>query len=106
MIFALNAFSVSEFFISFGKISHISEAKKETDSVSYLTEFTLRLFKKLFPRKLQFQFLSTKTSFKRGGENPCKTLNVSMARVPIFLWCIVTELSLSSVSWKDDDLLL
>ena len=48
----LNAFSVSKFLISFGKMSHIFGVKKETDSASYLTEFTLRLFKKLFPRKL------------------------------------------------------
>ena len=52
LIFNLNAFSVSEFFISFGKISHIFGAEKETDSVPYLTEFTLRLFKKLLPCKL------------------------------------------------------
>ena len=52
LIFNLNAFSVSEFLISFGKMSHIFGAKKETDSVPYLTEFTLRLFKKFFPRKL------------------------------------------------------
>ena len=51
-IFNLNVFSVSEFLISFGKMSHIFGAKKETDSVPYLTEFTLRLFKKLLPRKL------------------------------------------------------
>ena len=52
LIFNLNAISVSEFLNSFGKISHIFGAKKETDSVPYLTEFTLRLFKKLFPREL------------------------------------------------------
>ena len=52
LIFNLVAFSVSEFLISFGKISHIFGARKETDSVPYLTEFTLRLFQKLFPRKL------------------------------------------------------
>ena len=51
-IFNLNVFSVSEFLISFGKMSHIFGVKKETDSVPYLTEFTLRLFKKLLPRKL------------------------------------------------------
>ena len=50
MIFALNAFSVSEFFISFGKMSlGIFGAKKETDSVLYLAQFTLRLYKELFP---------------------------------------------------------
>ena len=52
LIFNLNAFSISEFLISFGKMCHNFGAKKETDSVLYLTEFTLRLFKKLFPRKL------------------------------------------------------
>ena len=87
-------------------MSHIFGAKKETDSVPYLTEFTLRLFKKFFPHKLYLQFLSTKTSFKRGGESLCRTLNISMARVLMFLWCIVTELSLPSKFWKDDDLLL
>ena len=52
LIFNLNDISVSEFLNSFGKMSHIFGAKKETDSVPYLTEFILRLFKKFFPRKL------------------------------------------------------
>ena len=103
LISALNVFSVSEFFISFGKMSRI---KKETDSVSYLAEFILYLIKKLFPCKLQLQFCSTSTSFKRCGEGPYRTLNFSMAKVLLFLWCIVTELSLSNKSWKDDDLWL
>ena len=38
--------------MSFGKISDISGAKKETVSVSYLTEITLCLVRMLFPRKL------------------------------------------------------
>ena len=49
-------------------------------------------------------FLSTKISFIRGGESPCKNLYVWVARILIFLWCIVTELSFSSNFWKDDDL--
>ena len=51
-------------------------------------------------------FLSTKISFIRGGESPCKNFYVSVARILIFLWCIVTELSFSSKFWKDDDLSL
>ena len=43
---------------------------------------------------------SSKTFFKIGGERSCRNLNVSIATF------IVTELSLSSKSWKDDDLLL
>ena len=38
----LNAFSVSKFLISFGKMSHIFGAKNETDSVSYLLFVYLR----------------------------------------------------------------
>ena len=49
---------------------------------------------------------STKTSFKEGGESPYCTLYVSVARVLLFLWCIVTESSLSRKSCKDDDLSL
>ena len=51
-------------------------------------------------------FLSTKISFIRGGESPCKNLHVSIARILIVLWCVVTELSFSSNFWKDDDLSL
>ena len=40
---ALNVFGVSKFFISFGKMFHIFGAKTKTDSVPYLTEFTLRV---------------------------------------------------------------
>lgn len=32
-----------------------------------------------------------------------KNLYVSFAKFLIFLWCIVTKLSLSYKSWKDDD---
>ena len=51
-------------------------------------------------------FLSIKISFIRGGKSPCKNLYVSVARISIFLWCILTELSFSSKFWKDDDLSL
>ena len=51
-------------------------------------------------------FLSTKISFIRSGESPYKNFYVSVARILIFLWCIVTELSFSSKFWKDDDLSL
>ena len=67
-IFNLNVFSVSEFLISFGKMSHIFGAKKETDSVPYLTEFTLRLLKKLFPRKFSCNFVSRKLHLKEEGK--------------------------------------
>ena len=33
-----------------------------------------------------------------------KNLNISIARILLFLWCIVTELSFSSNFWKDYDL--
>ena len=55
---------------------HIFGAKKETASVPYLTEFTLRLVRTLFPRKPQLLYLSTKISFIRGEESPCKNLYV------------------------------
>ena len=42
-IFHLKISRDSESFISFGKMSHIFAAKKETVSVPYLTEFTLLL---------------------------------------------------------------
>ena len=42
--FALKVLSVSEFLISFGKIPKKIGAKKETDLVQYLTEFTLHMF--------------------------------------------------------------
>ena len=87
-------------------MSHIFGAKKETASVPYLIEFTLRLVGTLLPRKLQLLFLSTNILFIRGGESPCKNLHVSVARILIFLWCIVAELSFSSKFWKDDDLSL
>ena len=59
--------------MSFGKMYHIFGAKKETVSVPYLTEFTLRLVSTLFSRKLKLLFLSTKISFIRGGQKcPCK----------------------------------
>ena len=51
-IFLLKISRDSESFMSFGNMSHIFGAKKETLSVPYLTEFTLRLVKTLFPRKL------------------------------------------------------
>ena len=95
MILALNIFSVSKCFISFGRMF-----RKETDSVPYLTAFTLPVFQKLFSRKLQLQFFPTKISFKQGAESPYRIFNVSMAIVLMFLWCIVTMFSLSSKSWK------
>ena len=51
-IFLLKISRDSESFMSFGKMSHIFGAKKGTVSVPYLTEFTLRLVRTLFPRKL------------------------------------------------------
>ena len=39
-------------------------------------------------------------------ETPCKNLHVSVARILIFLWGILTELSFSSNFWKDDNLSL
>ena len=86
-------------------MSHIFGAKKETLSVPYLTEFTLRQVRTLFPRKLIVVSFH-KISFIRGGERPCKNLYVSVARIFIFLWCIVAELSFSSKFWKDDNLSL
>ena len=50
--FNLNACSVSEFFISFDKMSHIFGAKKKTDAVPYLTEFALRLVMDVIKHKL------------------------------------------------------
>ena len=50
--FSLKISRDSESFMSFGNMSHIVGAKKETVSVPYLTEFTLRLVRTLFPRKL------------------------------------------------------
>ena len=38
------------------------------------------------------------------GKDLVELFYVSIARFLIFLWCIVTDLSLSSKSWKDDDL--
>ena len=52
LIFLLKISRDSESFMSFGKMSHIFRAKKETVSVQYLTEITLRLVRTLFPRKL------------------------------------------------------
>ena len=52
LIFPLKISRDSESFMSLGKMSHIFGAKKETVSVPYLTEFTVRLVRKLFPRKL------------------------------------------------------
>ena len=49
-IFRLKIYIDLESFIFFGKMSDIFGAKKETISVSYLTEFTLRLARTLFPR--------------------------------------------------------
>ena len=66
-------------------------AKNEIDLDRYY--IVLSLLKSRSPR-------STKTFFKIGGERSCRNLNVSIATF------IVTELSLSSKSWKDDDLLL
>ena len=37
---------------------------------------------------------------KIGGEKPSKMFYVSIARFPVFLWCIVKEISLSRKSWK------
>ena len=54
--------------MSFGKMSHIFGAKKETNSVPYLTEFNPRLFKKLFPRKLYLQFVPGKLHLKEVGK--------------------------------------
>ena len=42
----------------------------------------------------------------RGGERPFKNLYVSVARILISLWCILTELSFSNNFWKDGDLSL
>ena len=89
-LFLLKISRNSESFMSFGKMFHIFGAKKETVSVPYLTELTLRLVRTLFPRKLQLLFLSIKISFIRGGESPCKNLYISVARILIFLCCIVT----------------
>ena len=105
-IFLLKISRDSESFISFGKIFHIFGAKKETISVPYLTQFSLRLVRTLFPRKLSLLFISTKISFAKGGESSCKNFYVSVAGILIFLWCIVIELSFSSNFWKDHDLLL
>ena len=71
----------SESFISYGIMPHTFGAKKETVSVPYLIEFTLRLVRTLFPRKPLLLYLSTKISFIRGEESSCKNLyacNVSM----------------------------
>ena len=69
-----------------------------------LSEFTFRIFRKLFLRKLQLQSRSTKT-LKEVGMSllyfvclSCKSSNISMV--------IVTESSLLRKSWKDDDLSL
>ena len=51
-IFLLKISRDSEPFMSFGKMSHIFGAKKGTVSVPYHTEFTLRLVRRFFPRKL------------------------------------------------------
>ena len=48
MIFLLKVSRDSESFMFFGKMSHIFGAKKETVSLPYLTEFTLRLVRTLF----------------------------------------------------------
>ena len=51
-ISGLRDLNVSKSSTSFSKISQICGAKNETDSVPYLIEFTLRLFRKLLLRKL------------------------------------------------------
>ena len=52
------------------------------------------------------EFLSTKISFIRGVENPCKNLYVSVARVLIFSRVYCGRLIFLKQLWKDDDLLL
>ena len=52
LIFLLKISRDSESFISFGKMFYIFGDKKETVSVPYLTEFTLRLVRTLFPHCL------------------------------------------------------
>ena len=47
--------------------------------------------------------LSTKISFMRVRESPCKNFYVAVAKILIIIWSIVTELSFSSNFWKDDD---
>ena len=96
LIFLLKISRDAESFMAFGKMSHIFGPKKETVSVPYLTEFTLRLVRTLFPRKLKL-FLSTKISLIRDGENPCKNFYISVARILIYLWCIVTAIILNQV---------
>ena len=50
--FALKLLSILESFIFFRKISQIFGAKNEIDLVAYLTDFILRLFRKLILPKL------------------------------------------------------
>ena len=93
-IFLLKISRDSEPFVSFGKMSHILRSKKETGSVSYLTDSTLSLVRTLFSRKPKLLFFSTKTSFVRGGESPCKNLHVSVTSILFFQWHIVTVILL------------
>ena len=81
--------------------THVFQGLQGRSRGSYfliLAEFNLCLFRKLLPCKFQLQTHSTKK--KIGGEKPSKMFYVSFARFPVFLWCIVKEISLSRKSWK------
>ena len=85
LIFLLKMLKDCDNLISLGTRSHISGPRNEMDYVPYLTESTLRLCNVSFWRKLYGGETGTNISFKMGGENSCKTLQISIASFCMFL---------------------
>ena len=93
-------FLFSDSFISSGTISQIFGPRKDSDSVRWYIESTRWLVKLLLLRRLYETILSWNISFTISDGKFLEILNISVANVCTFLWCIETELSFSNNCWN------
>ena len=101
MLFLKKSRDLQFFFFSWGTIDQVLSAKNETDSVPYVTVLGFLLYNSfLFLKKYGADDLTWNTALIIVGDSPFKNLNISIAKVWIFLWSILKHPSFSQSSSK------
>ena len=101
-IFFLNSLKDFKHFKFLGSNFQIWTPKEAIVYVPYKTVFTFLHCRRTSFRKLYWWFLIWNTSFIISGAILWWTLNISISKVCMLCWWIVTELPFSKTWWNDD----